>query len=413
MSVFVSYTRTDESLVRTLVDDLERLGRSVWMDHDIHGGESWWREIIREIQRAELFIFALSDSSWRSQPCRSELEYAEKLGIPVLPVRVGPVESMRIPLAEKQIIDYRGRSADAAIGLAGALRELTSRPPTPPDPLPEPPPVPFAYLYRIASWIGPNRISPDQQEELIGKLRRNLKDEADEVARADILKLLREIRDRRELTVQNAAEIDEILSGIEAAKVPEPEDGATRLPPADHWRRGMPSVPSPVQETGEAQCEATAEPAGPGTREQPAENAESSVGTPATPPWPAPVAEPKTAPESPPVQPAAASIEESGTPPAWLSDLIRHGGGRGKATASQVGATPAAPAAPATPAAAATTQWWRDQETAPAGNPTRSPVPVRPSAPATPGKHRFASSLALVIVGLAIVIILVLIVSAF
>ena len=190
MSLFVSYTRADEALVRLIREDLDRLGRSVWMDHQIHGGESWWREIIREIQRAELFVFALSNHSWRSKPCRLELRYAERLGIPVLPLQVGPLDSMFISLAERQIIDYRGRTADAVVRLVSALNELTAQPVVLPDPLPAPPEVPFEYLYRIAALMGPERISPEAQDSLIAQLRSKLKEEDDEVARADIVKLL-------------------------------------------------------------------------------------------------------------------------------------------------------------------------------------------------------------------------------
>ena len=49
MTLFVSYTKSDDAVVRTIRADLEQLGHDVWMDHQIHGGESWWREIIREI----------------------------------------------------------------------------------------------------------------------------------------------------------------------------------------------------------------------------------------------------------------------------------------------------------------------------------------------------------------------------
>lgn len=196
MSLFVSYTRADEALVRLIREDLDRLGRSVWMDHQIHGGESWWREIIREIQRAELFVFALSNHSWRSKPCRLELRYAERLGIPVLPLQVGSLDSMFISLAERQIIDYRGRTADAVVRLVSALNELTTQPIVLPDPLPEPPEVPFEYLYRIAALMGPERISPEAQDSLIAQLRSKLKEEDDEVARADIVKLLRELGGR-------------------------------------------------------------------------------------------------------------------------------------------------------------------------------------------------------------------------
>lgn len=235
MTLFVSYTKADDEVVRVIRADLERLGHSVWMDHQIHGGESWWREIIHEIQGASVFVFALSNSSWKSKPCRLELDYANDLGLPVLPLQVGPLDHMYIPLAERQIIDYQERTADSVVKLVTALTEMLSRRVVLPDPLPEPPPVPFEYLYRIASVMGPNRITPERQEELIGTLRRKLREEDDPLARVDIVKLLRELKDRNEITVPNAREVDEILAG--ATTDPDPEDGATRLPPADHWRK--------------------------------------------------------------------------------------------------------------------------------------------------------------------------------
>lgn len=206
------------------------------MDREIHGGEQWWREIIRTIQEADVFVFALSQDSWTSQPCREELDYAQRLGLPVLPVQVGSVESVRIPIMETQGVDYRERTANAALGLVAALTELTSRPVVRADPPPEPPKVPFEYLYRIAEILGPTPIAPDRQEAVIVQLRRKLKEERDVVARADIVKLLREFRRRKELTVGNSEEIDQLL---DAAGETEQEDGATRLPPTDHWRRNL------------------------------------------------------------------------------------------------------------------------------------------------------------------------------
>ena len=366
MSLFVSYTRTDEALVRALAGDLGRLGRRVWIDHQIHGGESWWREILREIRSAHVFVFALSEHSWRSRPCRLELIYAEQLGIPVLPVLVGPLESMFIPLAERQIIDYRDRSADAVVELVGALAELTARPVVLPDPLPEPPTVPFEYLYRIASVMGPDKISPDRQEELIGKLRRNLKNEEDEVARADIIKLLKELRDRRELTIQNAGEIDEILDGVEAKKVPLPEEGATRLPPADHWRRGA----------AESDQETTPEPGGVEAPEQPALSAEPPAPPP---PEPSPAEELS---RTQPIVPSAIATpnQASGAVPSWLEDIIRLGGS----------GTTAGQASPATAEPPPTAQWWAHQATARAEATPEWPQPIPHQPPPPPRRRRLA-----------------------
>ncbi|WP_461118361.1 toll/interleukin-1 receptor domain-containing protein [Saccharothrix stipae] len=257
MTIFVSYTRADESLVRALRDDLGRMGHQVWLDHEIHGGELWWREIIRTIQAARVFVFALSQASWKSVPCHAEFDYAQQLGVPVLPVQVGPLDNLRIPIMERQLVDYRERSADAIVSLAGALTELTARPRVLPNPLPPPPKVPFEYLYRIAELLGPQPIAPDRQEIIIGQLRRHLRTERDEIARADIVTLLREFRERGEITNMNTREIDEILAGMEPGEGEGLPEGVTWLSAADHWQQhpvviGPPPVPEQVPPTAES-----------------------------------------------------------------------------------------------------------------------------------------------------------------
>ncbi len=403
MSLFVSYTRKDEALVRQLVADLGQLGRTVWVDQQIHGGESWWRKIIREIQSAEVFVFALSNASWKSKPCRLELEYAEKLGIPVLPVLVGPLESMFISLAEKQIIDYSSRSADAVVALVAALTELTAHPVVLPRPLPEPPVVPFEYLFRIASVMGPQQISPDGQEELVGKLRRNLKDEDDELARADIVKLLRELRERRELTVQNAREIDEILAGVEATEVTAPSSGATRLPPADHWRHGTPGSEAPTRLPVREPAESA-----PGVDP---EEAVTEVPPTVSAPEPTRVPEREITPvatEVPETQPVVMPVaepprHETGQVPDWLGDVIKLGAGVERDPSGHGNASPAAWTVPTEPSSAATSQWWgQAQPTVPPVPPPNYPYPPVPRT----RRFRFLRmAVALALAGLLIVII--------
>jgi len=235
VSLFIGYTHSDGVPVRTVVDDLQRMGRSVWFDHQIHGGERWWEEIVKQIQAAEVFIFALSNDSWRSRPCRAELYYAEQLWVPVIPVQVGPLDSPYIKIAEQQIIDYRNRSADAVLALMLAVTELAAAPRQRPSPLPEPPSVPFEYLHRIASQIDVHSLLPEAQGQIIDELRRRLSEEYDELARSDILQLLRQLQDRQELTVRHAAEIDAIFVG--AGTIHPAADGVTRLPSAHHWRQ--------------------------------------------------------------------------------------------------------------------------------------------------------------------------------
>lgn len=333
MSLFVSYTRSDEALVRLIREDLERLGRSVWMDHQIHGGESWWREIIEEIQRAEIFVFALSNHSWRSKPCRLELRYAERLGIPVLPLQVGPLDSLFISLAEKQIIDYRGRTADAVVRLVAALTELSARRAPLPDPLPAPPDVPFEYLYRIAALMGPDLITPEAQDSLIAQLRSKLKEEDDEVARADIVKLLNELLGRGELTVRNAREIEEILAGVVARSVPTPDGGATRLPPTEQLHPVAAPEPADPEEPAE-RLESVAVEA--------KSDLESSVDSSGT----GGMAE-EAAGEGKEPEPRQVG---TGTVPGWLADIVSRGAGAEPKPAP-------GPAEPAKP-----TGWWAQQD---------------------------------------------------
>lgn len=314
MSLFISYTRSDDARVRVIKNDLERMGRSVWIDHQIHGGERWWQEIIRQIQAAEVFVFALSKDSWQSPPCRAELGYAEQLGVPVIPVQVGSLDTLRIKIAERQIIDYRDRSADAVLNLRSALDEFAAVPWQLPDPLPEPPSVPFEYLHRIATRIDvPNSILPEVQAQLIDELRRKLRDENDQVARSDILQLLGQLKNRSEITARHAAEIDAILRGTEASTVRPPADGTTRLPPVDHWRREK--AADPVQKATETPAQPRTPPT-PGSespsgrpKQRTAPDADSAANGPAEPP------SQSQAPAKPSAWQAGASGQSGQSPP--------------------------------------------------------------------------------------------------
>lgn len=423
MTLFVSYTRSDKALVRALKDDLERMGRSVWLDHQIHGGERWWQEIIQRIQDAEVFLFALSKDSWRSRPCRTELSYAEQLRVPVVPVRVGPLENLRIEIAEKQIIDYRERSADAVIDLIAAITELSAQPRQLPDPLPKPPAMPFEYLYRIAGLIDVQQIPPDDQGQVIAELRRRLKTEDDDLARNDILLLLHELRARNELTVPHAAEIDEILSWIQAKQVSPAEGGATRLPAADHWRRISPgpdpagrpptevSSPSPSSRTGSSGAEAPRKPDRTAARTS-GSSASSDASS-------------RTAPSDESGEDAGKEKgpkEESGAPD-WLTDLINsRGSAETGASATGAGTAPPTPPRPSdTPPRAR--KWWLEEQNAPeppaaptariptppAPPPTPSaqpPTPQFPSQAPSPSSHRFAFVAIVVVLGIVVLLIL-------
>lgn len=119
---------------------------SVWHDLEFRGGDpggrtSWWGSAISDV-----FLFALSNNGVRSKPCLAELARARVLGLPIVPVRIGPVDHIgTTPVADIQVIDYRERRWPAGWGRSPPSRSPPSRTPQHsdarcPDPLPEQPP---------------------------------------------------------------------------------------------------------------------------------------------------------------------------------------------------------------------------------------------------------------------------------
>ena len=87
MTIFLSYSRKDEAVVKLLAQGFEAAHKEIWYDHDLTGGDSWWDTILKKIRSATVFIFVLSEDSLHSKPCLAELKYAEDLDRSVVPVR--------------------------------------------------------------------------------------------------------------------------------------------------------------------------------------------------------------------------------------------------------------------------------------------------------------------------------------
>lgn len=218
MGLFVSYSSQDRSAIEPLTAALRRARQQVWFDDDLGGGEAWWNEILEQIRSCEVFIVALSNRSLESKPCQAELRYAKALERPILPVRIGPVDSMRAnPLAALQVIDYENPSVDAGIQLVTAVHGLAAQQRPLPSPLPDEPPVPFAYLMRLSSTLAEQDLDPRQQTHLVTELKSGLEEDGDDpTARNDIARLLRMLRDRSDVTYRTRTEIDELLASVDA-----------------------------------------------------------------------------------------------------------------------------------------------------------------------------------------------------
>jgi hypothetical protein len=212
--IFITYAREDGATVAQLGADLEGSKRQVWIDRDLTGGQAWWDEILKEIRACDVYVFALSESSLASRPCLRELEYAQALGRPLLPIKVGEVSIQQAPrvIADAQVVDYVGRTPESVLALRDAL-DHAPPPPALPDPLPEPPPVPISYFGHYREQIGADSLPYPQQQALLIELKGHLGNEED---RDDAVDLLRALSRRQDLAQSIATEIDAVLTPVGA-----------------------------------------------------------------------------------------------------------------------------------------------------------------------------------------------------
>jgi serine/threonine kinase PknH len=247
MALFISYSSQDRTTVDALTTALRRGQNQVWFDQELGGGDSWWAKILEQIRECEVFIVALSSNWLQSKPSQAELRYAQALNRPILPVRIGDVDSMRVnPLAALQIIDYRDPTVDAGIQLVTAVHQLRSKPVPLPDPLPAEPAVPFGYITRLGNQMAEKELSPQQQIQLLVELRSGFDEDGDDPsARGDIAQLLRMLRLRHDVTYRTRSEIDNVLAEIEAKDgSPAASATATKTEPAPTAAPAQPSAPA-------------------------------------------------------------------------------------------------------------------------------------------------------------------------
>lgn len=269
--LFVSHASQDRSVLEGLLVLLRRTRQGVWLDDELGGGEAWWQAILEKIRECDIFVVALSNNSLTSKPCRTELQYAQALRRPVLPVQIGPVDSLRVtPLAATQVIDYRNPTPDTDIRLIAALQNRKSQIGPLPSPLPEEPDVPFAYLMRLAGVLASPELSHHEQAGLVSELRNKIEEDSrDLTAHRDIVRLLYLLRDRPDVTWRTRSEVDVLLSTCDA-NLSTPAGGLT-----------VPfTVPQPVvlSSPSELQAEVLAPQSGPRlAAEPPAERARPVV----------------------------------------------------------------------------------------------------------------------------------------
>jgi serine/threonine kinase PknH len=147
---------------------------------------------LHNIRSASVFVFALSDESLHSKPCRAELDYARKLDRPVPPVKVGPVANFRSStVADFQTINFQLHNALFAFEIMAAIDEKALELKPPAGQLPTPPPIPYAYLLAFGRQIDSTEFDQAEQTTVVDQLHRAITEETDESVRRDVLAMLR------------------------------------------------------------------------------------------------------------------------------------------------------------------------------------------------------------------------------
>lgn len=259
--VFVSYSRQNLDTVARLVQDLKAVGVDIWHDQALTGGQPWWDNILANLRTCDIFIFALSMESLKSEACRSELNYVMQLGKPILPVLVSDGVSLNLlshPLNEIQIADCRSGDKESIFALVRSIM-LAPAPPPLPDPLPDAPRVPVSYLSNLNERIEAcGTLTSQEQRDLLDELEEGLRDGR---SRAEIRDLLLKLKRRDELLAKIAKKIDAALESLNEADEARPakhEESRSLVGQSRPPHRPQPElVPAPSSTDGSEKLNST------------------------------------------------------------------------------------------------------------------------------------------------------------
>ena len=219
--IFIGYSRHNQDIVKTLSQDLEELGHTVWYDRELSGGQIWWDQILEKIRQCDIFVLALAQEALDSHACKLEYTYASSLGKILLPVVVADGVSMNLlpPVLSKiQHMDYRVQDKKTAFTFVKTFQKLPLSKKLP-DPLPAPPEVPISYLGNLNEQIETaSTLNFQEQTALVFKLKERLREVE---SSDDALDLLRKFRKRDDLLAKVAGEIDSILADPKTMKTEE------------------------------------------------------------------------------------------------------------------------------------------------------------------------------------------------
>ena len=199
-SVFLSYSRSQQSAVTSLVGDLRRLGFTVWYDQNLPGGQQWWEQVLHQIRDSEAFVFAADAAALRSRACLLELDYAVALRKPAARFDLQTnlhLGSVSDSFADVAVCSYSPGDKLSIAQIARTLRRLSKV--SLPDELPPPPMVPATYIFDVGTQIRSRRdLRPEEQQAVISQLDQYVEEG---VPPADLRRFLTEFSRRDDITV--------------------------------------------------------------------------------------------------------------------------------------------------------------------------------------------------------------------
>lgn len=87
--IFISYSRKDSEMVKTIYEWLEKTGYKCWLDIDgMFSGVSYKKVIVDAIKRSKVLLFMSSENSNKSRNVVSEVSVAVEYGKKIIPVRL-------------------------------------------------------------------------------------------------------------------------------------------------------------------------------------------------------------------------------------------------------------------------------------------------------------------------------------
>lgn len=138
--VFISYAQRDAERANEICAYLETTGIKCWIaPRDILAGHDWASGILSGIRESAAFVLVLSQEANRSAHVAREIMVAVEREIPIIPVKVEPVElagSMSVHLSAVQWFDLtKDRLKDGLKAVARAVAPLVPSASTQPEPL--------------------------------------------------------------------------------------------------------------------------------------------------------------------------------------------------------------------------------------------------------------------------------------